>query len=40
MEDKEMKEVIENIVGVRIDKADKTEKETVEEILNINLEDK
>ena len=39
MEDKEMKEVIENIVGVRIDKADKTEKETVEEILNINLGD-
>lgn len=39
MEDKEMKEVIENIVGVRINKADKTDKETVEEILNINLGD-
>lgn len=39
MEDKELQEQIESIVGVRIDKADKTEKETVEEILNINLGD-
>ena len=39
MEDKELQEQIESIAGVRIDKADKTEKETVEEILNINLGD-
>ena len=40
MEERDIQEQIESIVGVRIDKADKTDKETVEEILNINLEDK
>ena len=39
MEDKELQKQIESIVGVRINKADKTDKETVEEILNINLGD-
>ena len=39
MEDKEIKQQIESIVGVRIDKADKTDKETVEDILQIKLED-
>lgn len=40
MEEKEMKEQIENIIGIKIDNnEEKTEKEQVEEILNINLED-
>lgn len=40
MKEKEMKEQIENIIGIKIDSNnDKTDKETVEEILNINLED-
>lgn len=40
MEEKEMKEQIENIIGIKIDSnEEKTEKEQVEEILNINLED-
>ena len=39
MEDKEMKELVEQIVGVNIDNNDKTEKEQIEEILNINLGD-
>ena len=38
MEDKEMKEQIEKILGISIPK-EKTDKETVEDILNINLED-
>lgn len=40
MEEKEMKEQIESIIGIKIDSnEEKTEKEQVEEILNINLED-
>lgn len=40
MEEKEMKEQIENIIGIKIDSnEEKAEKEQVEEILNINLED-
>lgn len=40
MKEKEMKEQIENIIGIKIDSnEEKTEKEQVEEILNINLED-
>ena len=39
MEDKEMKEEIENIIGIEIDSNNKTEKEQIEEILNIKLED-
>lgn len=40
MEEKEMKEQIENIIGIKIDSnEEKTEKEQVEGILNINLED-
>ena len=39
MEDKELREQIEKILGISIPK-EKTDKETVEEILNINLEDK
>lgn len=40
MQEKEMKEQIENIIGIKIDSnEEKTEKEQVEEILNINLED-
>lgn len=39
MENEEIKQQIESIVGVQIDKADKTEKEQIEEILNIKLED-
>ena len=39
MEDKEIKKLVEQIVGVNIDSNDKTEKEQIEEILNINLEE-
>ena len=39
MEDKDMKEVIENIIGIEIDNNDKTEKETVEEILGVEIEE-
>lgn len=39
MEDKELQEQIESIVGVRINKADKTDKETVEEILGVEIEE-
>lgn len=42
MEDKEMKELveqIESIIGIEIDSNNKTEKEQIEEILNINLGD-
>lgn len=39
MEEKELQQQIESIVGVQINKADKTEKEQIEEILNINLGD-
>lgn len=39
MEDKEVKKLVEQIVGVNIDSNDKTEKEQIEAILNINLED-
>lgn len=40
MEEKEMKEQIENIIGIKIDSnEEKAEKEQVEGILNINLED-
>lgn len=39
MEDKELQEQIESIIGIEIDNNDKTEKEQIEEILNINLED-
>ena len=40
MEEKEMKEQIESIIGIKIDSnEEKTEKEQVEGILNINLED-
>ena len=40
MNEKEMKEQIESIIGIKIDNnEEKTEKEQVEEILNINLED-
>lgn len=35
-----MRDTVENIIGIKIDNKEKTEKETVEEILNINLEDK
>lgn len=38
MEEKEMKEQIESIFGIKIDSNDKTEKEQVEEILNIKGE--
>ena len=40
MEERDIKEQIESIVGVQIDKANKTDKETVEDILQIKLEDK
>lgn len=40
MDEKEMREQIESIIGIKIDSnEEKTEKEQVEEILNINLED-
>lgn len=39
MDEKDMKELVQQIVGVNIDSNDKTEKEQVEEILNIKLED-
>lgn len=40
MDEKEMKEQIESIIGIKIDSnEEKTEKEQVEETLNINLED-
>lgn len=39
MEEKDIQEQIENIFGITIDNSDKTEKEQIEEILNINLED-
>ncbi len=39
MKDEEMKEQIENIIGIKIDNNEKTEKEQIEEILNINLGD-
>ena len=39
MEDKELQEQIESIFGIKIDSNDKTEKEQIEEILNINLGD-
>lgn len=38
MQDKELQEQIENIIGIKIDSNDKTEKEQVEEILNIKGE--
>lgn len=40
MEEKELQQEIESIIGIEIDRNDKTEKEQIEEILNINLEDK
>ena len=39
MEEKDIQEQIEKIFGITIDNSDKTEKEQVEEILNIKLED-
>ena len=40
MDEKEMREQIESIIGIKIDSNEETtEKEQVEEILNINLED-
>lgn len=41
MEEKEMRDTVENIFGIELedDDKEKTEKEQVEEILNINLED-
>lgn len=39
MEDKEIQEQIESIIGIKIDNNNKTEKEQIEEILNINLGD-
>ena len=39
MDEKDMKELVQQIVGVNIDSNDKTEKEQIEAILNINLED-
>ena len=40
MDEKEMRDTVENIFGIKIDNnEEKTEKEQVEEILNINLED-
>lgn len=40
MKDEEMKEQIENIIGIKIDNNEKTEKEQIEDILQIELEDK
>ena len=39
LEEKDMQEQIEKIFGITINNSDKTEKEQIEEILNINLED-
>ena len=40
LDEKEMRDTVENIFGIKIDNnEEKTEKEQVEEILNINLED-
>lgn len=40
MEEKEMKEQIENIIGIKIDSnEEKTIEDEIKEILNINLED-
>lgn len=40
MEEKELREQIENIIGIKIDNNEKTEKEQIEDILQIELEDK
>ena len=41
MDENEMRDTVENIIGIKIDNnKEKTEKETVEEILQIELEDK
>lgn len=39
MEEKEMKEQIENIIGIKIDTKDKTIEEEVKEILNLGDEE-